>query len=81
LGKRNDFYQTLGGMIYMDGQELLDHVCIKDFNGIRNKSLKSYAGALVSATQAIYKECIYTLNDYFTIKEWKTEETFTLAKN
>jgi hypothetical protein len=34
---------TLGGMIYMDGQELLNHVCIKDFNGLRIKSLESYA--------------------------------------
>ena len=36
-------HPTLGGMIYMDGQELLNHVCIKDFNGLRIKSLESYA--------------------------------------
>jgi hypothetical protein len=73
-------HPTLGGMIYMDGQELLNHVCIKDFNGLRIKSLESYAEALVSAAHAVYKERIYTLNDYFTVKEWATEETFKLAK-
>jgi hypothetical protein len=73
-------HPTLGSMIYMDGQELLSHVCIKDFNGLRIKSLESYAEALVSAAHAVYKERIYTLNDYFTVKEWTTEETFKLAK-
>jgi hypothetical protein len=73
-------HPTLGGMIYMDGQELLNHVCIKDFNGIKIKSLESYAEALVSAAHAVYKERIYTLNDYFTVKAWTTEETFKLAK-
>ena len=73
-------HPTLGSMIYMDGQELLNHVCIKDFNGIRIKSIESYAEALVSAAHAVYKERIYTLNDYFTVKEWTTEETFKLAK-
>jgi len=67
-------------MIYMDGQELLSHVCVRDFNGLRIKSLESYAEALVSAAHAVYKERIYTLNDYFTVKEWTTEETFKLAK-
>jgi len=73
-------HPTLGSMIYMDGQELLNHVSIKDFNGLRIKSLENYAEALVSAAHAVYKERIYTLNDYFTVKEWTTEETFKLAK-
>ena len=73
-------HPTLGGMIYMDGQELLNHVCIKDFNGLRIKSLENYVEALVSATHAVYKERIYTLNDYFTVKEWAREETFKLAE-
>jgi hypothetical protein len=73
-------HPTLGGMIYIDGQELLSHVCVKDFSGLRIRSLESYAEALVSAAHAVYKERIYTLNDYFTVKEWATEETFKLAK-
>jgi len=73
-------HPTLGGMIYMNGQRLLDYVSIKEFNGIKIRTLEGYVEALVSAAHAIYKECIYTLNDYFTVKEWATEETFRLAK-
>jgi len=73
-------HPTLGGMVYMNGQRLLDYVSIKEFNGIKIKTLYSYVEALVSAAHAIYKERIYTLNDYFTVKEWVTEETFNLAK-
>jgi len=73
-------HPTLGGMVYMDGQRLLDYVSIKEFNGIKIRTLESYVEALVSAAHAIYKERIYTLNDYFTVKEWATEETFKLAK-
>jgi len=73
-------HPTLGGMAYMNGQRLLDYVSIKEFNGIKIRTLESYVEALVSAAHAIYKERIYTLNDYFTVKEWVTEETFKLAK-
>jgi hypothetical protein len=73
-------HPILGGMIYMNGQRLLDYVSIKEFYGIKIRTLESYAEALVSAAHAIYKERIYTLNDYFTVKEWATEETFKLAK-
>jgi len=73
-------HPTLGGMAYMNGQRLLDYVSIKEFNGIKIRALDSYVEALVSVAHAIYKERIYTLNDYFTIKEWATEETFKLAK-
>jgi len=73
-------HPTLGGMVYMNGQRLLDYVSIKEFNGIKIKTLYSYVEALVSAAHAIYKERIYTLNDHFTVKEWVTEETFNLAK-
>jgi hypothetical protein len=73
-------HPTLGGMAYMNGQRLLDYVSIKEFNGIKIRTLESYVEALVSAAHAIYKERIYTLNDYFTVKEWATEETFKLAK-
>ena len=73
-------HPTLGGMAYMNGQRLLDYVSIKEFNGIKIRALESYVEALVSVAHAIYKERIYTLNDYFTVKEWTREETFRLAK-
>jgi hypothetical protein len=51
-------HPTLGGMVYMNGQRLLDYVSIKEFNGIKIRTLESYAEALVSAAHAIYKERI-----------------------
>jgi hypothetical protein len=62
-------HPTLGDVIDMDGQEFLSHVRVMDFKGLRIKSLESYAEALVSAAHAVYNERIYTLNDYFTVKE------------
>jgi hypothetical protein len=73
-------HPSLGGVIFIDGQRLLEHRCLMEFNGAEIISLESYVEALVSAAHAIYKERIYTLNDYFTVKEWATEETFKLAK-
>jgi hypothetical protein len=73
-------HPSLGGMIFIDGGKLLEYRCLREFNGVEVVSLESYVEALVSATHAIYKERIYTLNDYFTVKEWMTEETFKLAK-
>jgi hypothetical protein len=73
-------HPSLGGMIFIDGGKLLEYRCPKEFNGVEIISLESYAEALVSAAHAVYKERIYTLNDYFTVKEWATEETFKLAE-
>jgi hypothetical protein len=73
-------HPSLGGMIFIDGGKLLEHRCLREFDGVEIVSLESYAEALISAAHAIYKERIYTLNDYFTVKEWTTEETFKLAE-
>jgi len=73
-------HPSLGGVIFIDGQRLLEHRCLMEFNGAEIISLESYVEALVSASHAIYKERIYTLNDYFTVKEWAREETFKLAE-
>jgi hypothetical protein len=67
-------------MVYMNGQKLLDYVSVKEFNGIKIGTLESHVEALISAAYAVYKERIYTLNDYFTVKAWATGETFKLAK-
>lgn len=73
-------HPSLGGMIFIDGGKLLEHRCLREFDGVEIVSLESYAEALVSAAHAVYKERIYTLNDYFTVREWATEETFKLAE-
>jgi hypothetical protein len=73
-------HPSLGGAIFIDGQRLLEYSCTMEFNGTEIKSLESYAEALVAASHAIYKERIYTLNDYYTIKEWADERAFQLAE-
>lgn len=44
------------------------------------RALENYAEALAAASHAIYKEKIYTLNDYFTVKEWISNESLRLAE-
>jgi hypothetical protein len=73
-------HPSLGGIIFINGQRLLEHSCTAEFNGTKVRSLESYAEALVAASHAIYKERIYTLNDYYTIREWADERTLQLAK-
>ena len=73
-------HPSLGGVIFINGQKLLEHTCTKDFNGIEVRSLESYAEALVAASHAIYKEWIYTLNDFFTTEKWMSKKTVRLAQ-
>jgi hypothetical protein len=73
-------HPSLGGAIFIDGQKLLEHTCIVEFNGAEVKSLESYAEALVVACHAIYKERIYTLNDYFTVERWANMKAIRLAQ-
>lgn len=73
-------YPSLGGVAFIDGQKLLEHSRKVEFNGIEVKSLEPYAEAVVVAAHAIYKERIYTLNDYFTLKKTLSKRSFELAK-
>ncbi len=73
-------HPSLGGVAFINGQRLLEHACTAEFNGTEVRSLESYAEALVVASHAIYKERIYTLNDFFTIEKWASRETMRLAQ-
>jgi len=73
-------HPSLGGVIIINGQKLLEHSCTMEFNGAEIRSLEGYAEALVAASHAIYKERIYTLNDYFTVEKWTSEKTIRLAR-
>ena len=73
-------HPSLGGVIFIDGKKLLEHVNIKEFNGVEIRALESYAEALVAASHAIYKERIYTLNDFFTVEKWTSKKTIRLAQ-
>jgi len=73
-------HPSLGGAVFIDGQRLLEHSCIMEFNEVEVRSIEGYAEALVAASHAIYKERIYTLNDYFTVEKWTTKKTLKLAQ-
>jgi len=73
-------HPSLGGMVFIDGQRLLEYTAISEFNGIEVRSLDSYVESLVSACHAVYKERIYTLNDFFTVEEWTSKKTIRLAQ-
>jgi hypothetical protein len=73
-------HPSLGGAIIIDGQRLLEHKCPMEFNGAEIMSLERYAEALVAASHAIYKERIYTLNDYFTVDRWTSRKSIKLAQ-
>ncbi|WFO75984.1 hypothetical protein J4526_03820 [Desulfurococcaceae archaeon MEX13E-LK6-19] len=63
-------HPTLGGMIYLNGDLLLEHSRVTSFHGTEIPTLETFAEALVCVSHAIYKERIYTLNDYITVKKW-----------
>jgi len=73
-------HPSLGGVIFINGQKLLEHKCLKEFDGNEVISLEGYAEALVAASHAIYKERIYTLNDYLTVEEWTSKKTIKLSQ-
>jgi hypothetical protein len=73
-------HPSLGGAIIINGQRLLEHSCTMEFNGTEIRSIEGYAEALVTASHAIYKERIYTLNDYITVEKWTSKKTIKLAQ-
>jgi hypothetical protein len=73
-------HPSLGGAIFIDGQKLLEYSCTTEFDGAEIKSLERYVEALATASHAVYKERIYTLNDYFTVERWASKKTIKLAQ-
>jgi len=73
-------YPTLGGMIYVNTDKLFEYKEAIEFNGIEIYTLSPSAEALVTMAHSIYKERIYTLNDYITVKKWMSKKTIRLAE-
>ncbi len=72
-------HPTVGGIIYMDGSKLMEYKKLSVFNGIEIPVLEESVEALLVITHAIYKERIYTLNDYVTVKSWFSMRSMRLA--
>ena len=73
-------YPTLGSVAYIDGQALLEFTATAEFGGMKIRTLESCAEAVITAAHAVYKEGIYTLNDFFVIKKWVSKRSFKLAE-
>jgi len=73
-------YPTIGGMVYLDAVKLMEHVERISFNSLEMPVLKTYAEALMTIAHAVYKERIYTLNDYIAVRTWLSEKTLRLAE-
>lgn len=73
-------HPTLGGMIYLDADRLSRHREPAELGGLEVPALKTYAEALTTIAHAVYKERIYTLNDYATVRAWLSRETLRLAE-
>lgn len=71
---------TLANMVYVDGSRLLERKELVSFEGIEIPVLETCTETLLTIAHAVYKERIYTLNDYVTVNEWFTEETLKLAR-
>lgn len=72
-------HPNLGGTMFLNGQRLLECSSTKAFYGVELIALEDYAEALVTAAHAVYKERIYTLNDYFTTRRWLSKGSIRLA--
>lgn len=73
-------YPSLGGVIFLDGQKLLEYSKSTTFNHIKIPILEPYAEAVVVAAHALYKERIFTFNDYLTISAFISKRSFELAE-
>jgi len=73
-------YPTLGGMIYVNTDKLFEYKEVIEFNGVEIQTLSPSAEALLTMAHSIYKERIYTLNDYITVSKWISKKTFRLAE-
>mgnify|MGYP000683947699 CR=1 FL=1 len=73
-------YPTLGGMIYLDATGLLEHRVFTELSNIEVPVLETYAEALLAIAHAVYKERIYTLNDYVTVRAWISAKAIKLAE-
>lgn len=65
---------------YIDGQILLGHVRETDIAGLPLPSLEKEAESMLTASHALYKEQLFTLNDYLTFNGWFGPLTEDLAR-
>ena len=72
-------FPSMGNIVYLDGQRLLEYRKIISVGGVEIPSLAEHVEVVVSLCHAIDKEWLYTLNDYFTVSEWFDRRSLDLC--
>ena len=72
-------FPTLAGIIYLDVRDFTSFREYVVFNGMEIPVLRPFVEALLTVVHAIYKERIYTLNDYITVTKWFNKDSLKLA--
>ncbi|MEM2046018.1 MAG: hypothetical protein QXO20_07585 [Candidatus Bathyarchaeia archaeon] len=75
-------HPSFAWIMYLDGERLLEETeTIKiDSTGVEAKALTKEAETIATAAHAIYKEHIYLLTDYYTVKYWLNNKALSLAR-
>jgi len=68
-------------MINVNTERLFEYKEDIEFNGVEIQTLTPSAEALVTMAHSIYKERIYTLNDYITVKNLMSKKTVRSLKS
>ncbi|WP_434730824.1 hypothetical protein WLZ34_03985 [Thermogladius sp. KZ2Tp1] len=73
-------HPSFAWVVYLDGEELLE-CCTEEFEweGLELRGLTKEAEVVVTAAHAVYKEHVYLLADYFTVKKWLNKRALDLA--
>ena len=67
--------------VYMNGDTLLNgYVEEIEIDGVQIKTLTKDAETVVVAAHAIFKEHLYLLSDYYTVKYWLSKESIRIAE-
>jgi hypothetical protein len=71
---------SLGSVVYLDGGRLLEYVVNGSVYGVSAPVLSDEAELVVVVAHAVYKERLYTLNDYVTFRSLYSGRALDLAR-
>lgn len=75
-------HPSFAWITYLDGLRLLKEVEVIEIGdtGVEARALSLEAEVVATVTHAIYKEHVYLLLDYYTVKKWTNRRTLDLAE-
>lgn len=74
-------HPSLASIVYLDGGKLLEYAIDGEVYGVQARVLCSEAEFVAITAHAIYKERLYTLNDYITFLKLYSKNALRLAEN